>query len=116
MQTAKQLNVRRKSKRLPHKVVIDRTQWLCPRCFRMKELKMTYFYTEEKVHHFGTWKRYRGGQLRKDSQLSLGPSGHDPRPVSRSAAPPAPAILRLQRATPPSSHFHSYNCTELDPV
>lgn len=52
MQTAKQLNVRRKSKWLPHKVVVDRTQWLCPCCFRMKELEMTYFYTEEKGHYF----------------------------------------------------------------
>lgn len=73
MQTAKQLNVRRKRKRLPHKVVIDRTQWLCPRCFRLKELEMTYFYTEEKVHHFRDLETLQRWSVKKRFTIVPGP-------------------------------------------
>lgn len=115
MQTAKQLNVRRKANGYLTKLSLTELNGYAHAVLGWKNWRWPIFTHKKRSTISGTWQRYRGGQLRKDSQLSLGPSGHAPRPVSRPAGPRFQPYCGLQRATP-SFHFHSYNCTELYPV
>lgn len=100
---------RKKSKRLPHKVVIDRTQWLCPRCFRLKELEMTYIYTQEKVHHFRDLATLQRWSVKKRFTTVPGPLWPCPQACVTPSRPAVPAVLRTTK----SDSFISFSQLQL---